>query len=142
MIALDVDQPGPDGAFNPRLIKPIGYIGAAGYASLDLLGFDVEVVDSSTLRFYFVNDRPPVDYRNNYIDATETGANSTIEVFEYTKGSFEMKHLRTVFSPYIFTPNNVAAVGDGAFIVSNDHSKRVGFVCAHSTKNRPGDTKY
>ncbi|KAK7181809.1 serum paraoxonase arylesterase [Paraphaeosphaeria sporulosa] len=38
-----------------------------------------------------------------------------------------MKHLRTVWDPEtMYTPNNVAAVGNGAFVVTNDHSKSFG----------------
>lgn len=40
-----------------------------------------------------------------------------------------MKHLRTVWAPKsVYTPNNVAAVGDGNFVVTNDHSKSLGLV--------------
>jgi len=128
LIALDIDAPGADGLFNLRAIKPVDYVGATGDASLDLLGFDAEIVDTATVHFYLVNQRPPVDYQFNPIDATKTGANATIEVFEYKRGEAEMKHLRTVFSPHVFSPNNVAAVGGGAFVVTNDRSGRVGFV--------------
>jgi hypothetical protein len=128
LIALDIDNPGADGLFNLRGIKPVDYVSATGDASLDLLGFDAEIIDADTIHFYLINERPPVDYQHNPIDATKTGINATVDVFEYKKGALEMKHLRTVFSPHVYSPNNVAAVGGGAFVVSNDHSKRMGFV--------------
>ncbi|KAK1907446.1 hypothetical protein P3342_005772 [Pyrenophora teres f. teres] len=98
LLALDIDNPGADGLFNFRGIKPVGhYVGATGNRDLDLLGFDAEILDDGTARFYFVNQRPP--------------------------------HIRTILSPEIWTPNRVAAVGDksGAFLVTNDHSVKVGW---------------
>ena len=132
LLALDIDNPGEDGLFNFRGIKPVGhYIGATGNRDLDLLGFDAEILDDGTTRFYFVNQRPPVGAFNKIIDASEIGANSTIEIFEMKKGQDEMQHIRTIFSSEIWTPNRVAAVGDesGAFLVTNDHSVKVGWVC-------------
>jgi hypothetical protein len=130
LIALDIDDPGAVGLFNMRSIKPIGYKGATGNSDLDLLGFDVQVLDDNTMRFYFVNQRPPVGAFNNIIDATKIGANSTIEIFETRKGEEAMRHVRTIWNDQIWTPNRVAAVGDGsgAFLVTNDHSVKVGWV--------------
>jgi hypothetical protein len=138
LVALDIDSSRADDLVNVRSIKPIDYVGATGDDSLDLLGFDAEVIDASTLQFYLINERPPVDYRLDPIDATRTGVNFTIEVFEYKRGEEQMKHLRTVFAPDVYSPNNVAAVGNGAFVISNDHSQRVGFVSGtiHSTPGR------
>ncbi|KAH7343124.1 serum paraoxonase/arylesterase-like protein [Pyrenochaeta sp. MPI-SDFR-AT-0127] len=126
LIALDIDYPGADGLFNLRAIKPAGYTGATGDSSLDLLGFDAQILDGDTIQFYFVNQRPPVGAFNNIIDASNIGANSTIDIFEMRRGEDQMRHLRTVWSPAITTPNRVAAVGDGAFFVTNDHSEKVG----------------
>ncbi|KAI2475439.1 hypothetical protein Ptr902_13125 [Pyrenophora tritici-repentis] len=130
LLALDIDNPGEDGLFNFRGIKPVGhYIGATGNRDLDLLGFDAEILDDGTTRFYFVNQRPPVGPSQAIIDASELGANSTIEIFELKKGWDEMQHIRTILSPDIWTPNRVAAIGDksGAFLVTNDHSVKVGW---------------
>ncbi|KAE8845779.1 hypothetical protein HRS9139_00346 [Pyrenophora teres f. teres] len=130
LLALDIDNPGADGLFNFRGIKPVGhYVGATGNRDLDLLGFDAEILDDGTARFYFVNQRPPVGPSQIIIDASESGANSTIEIFEMMKGANEMQHIRTILSPEIWTPNRVAAVGDksGAFLVTNDHSVKVGW---------------
>jgi len=111
-----------------RAITPVGYVGAAGDVSTDYLGFDGEIIDKETIHFYLVNQRPPVDSEMKYIDATKIGTNSTIEVFEYKRGEDSMRHLRTVWSPDIYTPNNVAAIGGGAFVVTNDHTAGVTMV--------------
>jgi hypothetical protein len=129
LIALDIDEPGVDGLFNLRAIKPIGYHGARGEgdASLDLLGFDAEILDGDTINFYLVNERPPIGPFNNYIDATVVGANSTIDVFEMRRGEEVMRHLRTIWSPAVTTPNRVAVLGQGEFVVTNDHSTKTGW---------------
>ncbi|KAL6708082.1 hypothetical protein ACN47E_003516 [Coniothyrium glycines] len=127
LIALDIDYPGDDVLFHARAIKPAGYVGATGDDTLDLLGFDAQVLDGDTIQFYFVNQRPPIGAFNNVIDASVLGANSTIEIFEMRRGEDQMRHLRTVFSPAITTPNRVAALGDGAFLVTNDHSVKSGW---------------
>lgn len=128
-MALDIDSPGDDGLFNLRGIKPVGYVGAtgAGDKTLDFVGFDAHIVDSSTIHFYMINQRPPVDADLKYAD-TKDGANATIDVFEYKRGADSMQHLRTVHSPEVFSPNNIAAIGDGSFVISNDHSGKVGLV--------------
>ncbi|USP75654.1 serum paraoxonase arylesterase [Curvularia clavata] len=128
-IALDIGNPGADGLFNFRAIKPTGnYRGATGNKELDLLGFDAHVLDDSTIQFYFINQRPPVGPSNEIIDATKTGDNSTVEIFEMRRGQDTMRHVRTIFSSEIWTPNRIAALGDGsgAFLLTNDHSKKVG----------------
>ncbi|RMZ70047.1 serum paraoxonase arylesterase [Pyrenophora seminiperda CCB06] len=130
LLALDIDNPGDDGLFNFRAIKPVGhYVGATGNSDLDLLGYDAEILDDGTTRFYFINQRPPVGIYNKIIDASKIGANSTIEIFEMKKGQDNMQHVRTIFSNEIWTPNRVAALGDksGAFLVTNDHSVKVGW---------------
>ncbi|KAI5373481.1 calcium-dependent phosphotriesterase [Alternaria alternata] len=129
LIALDIDEPGVDGFYNLRGIKPIGhYRGATGNSDLDLLGFDAHVLDDNTIRFYMVNQRPPVGAFNNIIDASKSGANSTIEIFEMRTGQEQMRHVRTIFSNEIWTPNRVSALADGSggFLVTNDHSVKVG----------------
>ncbi|KAF2127489.1 serum paraoxonase/arylesteras-like protein [Dothidotthia symphoricarpi CBS 119687] len=126
LIALDIDKPGNDGLFGMRAIGTVGYVGALGDDALDLHGLDGEVVDEDTIHFYLVNHRPPVDANRKLLDAEEIGANSTIEVFELKRGYATMRHLRTVASPEIRTPNRVAAVGGGAFVLTNDQSVKVG----------------
>jgi hypothetical protein len=133
LIALDIDEPGVDGLFNLRVIKPIGYTGAKGDDIMDLLGFDAEILDGDTINFYFVNERPPIGPFNNYIDASVLGANSTIDVFEMRRGEESMRHVRTIWSPEVITPNRVAILGQGNFLVTNDHSTKTGLVRSPNT---------
>lgn len=124
LMTLNVDSPGTDGMYGMHSIKPEGYDGATGDGTLDLLGFDVEVVDAATLRFWFINHRPPVDADRKYLDATKIGANSTIDVFELKRGKDKMAHIKTVADPEVKTPNNIAVMKDGSFVVTNDHSAK------------------
>jgi hypothetical protein len=129
-IALDIDEPGVDGLFNMHSIKPIGYTGAKGEgdSQIDLLGFDAEILDGDTINFYFINERPPVGPFNNYLDASVVGINATIDVFEMRRGEEVMRHLRTIWSHEVYTPNRVAVLGQGNFLVTNDHAVKVGWV--------------
>lgn len=122
LMALNIDSPGEDGLFGLHSITPIGYDGASGDGTLDLVGFDVEVVDQTALRFWLINQRPPVDENRNYLDARKIGANATIDVFELKRGQPKMVHVKTVADPAIYSPNGIAFAGDGSFFVSNDHS--------------------
>lgn len=128
IVALDIDSPGEDGLFGLRSIKHVGYEGATGDGTLDLVGFDVKIVGPSTLQFFLVNQRPPVDAQKNLVDPSGTGANGTVEIFELKRGKNEMTHLRTIASPAVWSPNRVAAFEDGSFVVTNDHSAKVGLV--------------
>lgn len=130
LMALNIDDAGADGLFGMHGIKPVGYDGATGDGTLDLLGFDVEVVDAATLWFWFVNHRPPVDADRKYLDAAKVGANSTIDVFELKRGKDQMVHVKTISDPEVKTPNNIAVMGDGSFVATNDHS---------SKREAPGD---
>jgi hypothetical protein len=123
-----------DGLYNLRSIKPIGYTGAKGEGdeTIDILGFDAEVLDGDTIQFFFVNERPPVGPFNNYIDASVLGINSTIDVFEMRRGEEVMRHLRTISSRAVHDPNRVAALGQGEFVVSNFKSAKTGWVCDFS----------
>lgn len=120
---LKIDEPAEDGLFGLHILKTVGYKGHTSSAEfLDLHGFDVEALDDSRLRFWMVNHRPPVDEKNIVLDANKLGANSTIEVFDVTRGSREMIHISTISNEVISTPNKVAAVGDGGVLISNDHN--------------------
>ena len=103
-----------------------GYEGATGPGdgALYLHGFDVEVLDNDNLRFWLVNHRPPVDAKGALQDAGALGANSTVEVFEAERGKNELLHVRTVWDEAVFTPNKLAATGDGGFVVTNDMSSK------------------
>lgn len=124
LMAMNIDLPGTSGMFGIHGIEPVGYDGATGDGTLDLLGFDVEVVDAATLRFWLINHRPPVDANKKILDATKAGANSTIDVFELKRGKDKMVHVKTVFDREVKTPNNIAAMGDGSFVATNDHSAK------------------
>ena len=133
LAVLDIDNPGADGAFDLRDLEFAGYTGHAGTKEIDLHGFDVEIKDSKTLRFYMINHRPPTE-GSLLLDATKLGANSTIEIFDVPRGKENMvaKHIRTISDKAIFTPNNVAATGDGSFIVSNDKPEKSKFIPYHA----------
>jgi hypothetical protein len=139
LIALNIDEPGADGLFNMRAIKPLGYTGARGDGdvTLDLLGFDAEILDGDRINFYFVNERPPIGPFNNYIDASVVGTNATIDVFEMRRGEEGMRHVRTIRSPEVWSPNRVAILGGGNFLVTNSHSVTTGWVCRTSSQTNP-----
>lgn len=124
IIALDIDSIAPNGFFSHRSIVPKGSYGARGDAVLDTLGFTGESIDESTIHFYFPNLAP---YHGTYFDAKEMGANATVEVFEFKRGNDEMRHLRSIQSPAVWSPNRPAAIGGGAFLVTNDHGVKVGW---------------
>jgi hypothetical protein len=124
LMALHIDSPGDNGLFGLHAIETVGYEGATGDGTLDLVGFDVEVIDATKLRFWFINQRPPVDANRKYIDPSKIGTNSTIEVFELKRRENVMVHIKTVFDPAIYSPNGIAVIGDGSFVMSNDHSRK------------------
>ena len=121
---LNVDDPGTDGLYGLRQLKPVGYVGADGDETLDLHGFDVEILNEEKLRFWLINHRPPVDTNKKFLDAVALGANSTVEVFEVTRGSSEMVHVKTIAEIAIDTPNKLAVTGNNGFIVTNDKSAK------------------
>jgi hypothetical protein len=130
---LNIDEPGDDGLYGLHQLEITGsYTGTDSHNSIDLHGFDIEVLSDSRLRFWMVNHRPPIDDLGNYLDATKLGANSTIEVFDHTPGSLNLHYVKTVFSPAVYTPNNIAATGDGEFVATNDHSTKTGTVSSFS----------
>jgi arylesterase/paraoxonase len=106
------------------------FAGVNGEAILDLHGLDIRA-DKHTdmLRILLVNHRPPVDpITGEYLDASVVGANSTIEQFLTKAGTTTMRHIKTFAHPLIHTPNRVAWVTDTSFVISNDHSGKVGLV--------------
>jgi len=119
---LHVDERGADGLFGLHRMQTAGYDGATGDGTVDTVGFDVEVVGNSKLRFWIVNDRPPIDDNGQLLDAHKVGANGTVELFESERGSDRLVHLKTFSDRALATPNKPAAVGNGAFLVTNDKS--------------------
>ncbi|SRR6266536_5064769 len=79
-------------------------------AQVDVLSVDIEILEDR-LRFWMVNHRPPVDSAGKILqDATRVGANSTIEIFDHTRGSSNLEHVKTISSNSIISPNSLAPV--------------------------------
>jgi hypothetical protein len=56
-------------------------------------------------------------------------------VFEMRRGEEVMRHLRTIWSREVSTPNRVAILGQGNFLVTNDHSVKTGWVSSSFRRN-------
>jgi hypothetical protein len=104
--------------------------GNNGDGTLNLHGFDVRAdKDTGILRMVLINHRPPFDpVTGDPLDASKVGANSTIEVFQTTAGGDSMRHIRTHANEVISTPNRVQWASDDAFVFTNDHNTKLGFV--------------
>ena len=92
-------------------------------------GFDVVTspTNDEDLFFLAVNHLP-----NPLASLSETHpdipkARSQIELFSYTIGDQRVRHLRSIQSPLIRTPNDIFAVSETSFYVTNDHFAREGF---------------
>ncbi|KAI0436758.1 serum paraoxonase/arylesterase family protein [Xylaria telfairii] len=57
---------------------------------------------------------------------TEEKAASQVELFVHTVGSDKAKHLRSIAHPLIRTPNDLLAISENEFLVTNDHYYREG----------------
>ncbi|KAI1125421.1 serum paraoxonase/arylesterase family protein [Nemania abortiva] len=57
---------------------------------------------------------------------TEPKAASQIELFVHTVGSSTAKHVRSIAHPLIRTPNDLLAISENEFLVTNDHHYREG----------------
>lgn len=130
MAIVDTRASGP---ISERLkwMKMVNFDGINGDGTIGIQGFDVQVQNGNpeTLRMLLVNNRPPIDpTTGTLLDATQVGANSTIELFETTVGQTELRHLKTYHHDAIQTPNNVAFFPDGSFVLSNDKSSKTGMV--------------
>lgn len=119
---LDIDQPGSDGLYGLRQLKVGGF-----QDDLDLVGFDVRKIDGR-LRFWLINHRPPIDQvTGEFLDPYAVGANSTIEIFDLDDDTETLKHMKTITSDAILSPNNLAVEEDGlGFVITNDHNTKVG----------------
>lgn len=124
LVSIGIDEPTANGIFKMRSIETKGYAGATGDKSLDLIGFDVDRSVPGELKFFLINHRPPVDAQQNFLDASAVGVNGTVEVFRYQKGSKHMSHLKTIAHSNVYSANNVALAGNGAFLLTNDHSSK------------------
>ncbi|KAF9876492.1 hypothetical protein CkaCkLH20_05900 [Colletotrichum karsti] len=124
IIALDVDKPTGDGFQIRRLVTP-GFSGTAGDGLLQLVGFTAFRAPGSQEKeraeLLIVNNRPPIDPATGaLLQEAHEGANATIELFENTPPSPELKHIRTIASANISTPNNIAALSSDSFYFTND----------------------
>ena len=129
MSVLNIDEPGPDGFYGLHTLDITGdYESSIGGKDIDLHGFDIEFLPDSRLRFWMINHRPAIDESGNFLDATKSGANSTIEVFEHTPGSYDLEFVKTLVGNAIFTPNSVAITGNGSIFFTNDHNTKTGRV--------------
>ena len=126
---LNIDHPGKDGMYGLHKLEITGkYRSSTGGKDIDLNGFDVEVLSKSRLRFWMVNNRPPIDEAGNFLDAKKVGANATIEVFEHKRGSKKLEFAKTIWNEALIAPNNIAATGNNSIFVTNDHNTRAGMV--------------
>lgn len=85
---------------------------------------------------------PPSDLKTVYIFAVnhvpnplwatapsaQPKAASRIELFVHSVGSNTAKHLRTISNPLIRTPNDILALSEREFLVTNDHYYRDGLM--------------
>ena len=126
---LIIDETGSDGLYGLHTLEITGnYISATGGKEIDVHGIEIEVLSPTRLRFWMNNHRPPVDANGNLLDGKKVGANSTIEVFEHTRGSKTLEHVKTIFHEAVSTPNGLLADGTGGVYITNDHDSKTGKV--------------
>lgn len=128
IVVMDPDQPGLRGNSAPITAQKLGtpdYTGTAGDGFLSLNGFGGVDVGNGVVRLLLVNNRPSIDPATGTYaaDQARAGVNATIEVFESRGDEGVLKHLLTLASPNITTPNRVAAFGDRGVYLTNDHGK-------------------
>lgn len=126
---LHIDKPGEDSLYGLHKLNLTGpYQGANSENDqvLDLHGFSAREISDGRLQFVVINHRPPVDAISGRVlpDATATGANSTIEIFELDRGSSELEFIKTINDKNIIAPNNIAVSNQGRLIFTNDHSSK------------------
>ena len=124
MSVLNIDEPGSNGLYGLHQMDVVGYSGPTPADGLELHGFDVEVASESKLNFWMINHRAPVDENGQYLDPTQVGTNSTVELFTVRRGSNQLQYESTVASDAIYTPNSLVVSGDGGFVVTNDKSQK------------------
>ena len=91
-------------------------------------GFDIlaDPNDEESLYFFAVNHLINPAYLILKDSADVPKARSQIEVFRHTVGTLEVRHQRSIVDPLIRTPNDIFAVDDKTFYVTNDHWYREG----------------
>ncbi|CAJ2503650.1 Uu.00g110440.m01.CDS01 [Anthostomella pinea] len=80
--------------------------------------------DPKTVYVFAINHLPNPLWKAG--SSTQPKAASQIEVFTHTVGSRTAKHLRSISHPKIRTPNDVLALSEHEFLVTNDHYYREG----------------
>ncbi|KAI0551711.1 serum paraoxonase/arylesterase family protein [Xylaria curta] len=73
---------------------------------------------------YAVNHVPNPKWTSD--SKTEEKAASQIELFVHSVGSDSAQHLRSIAHPLIRTPNDLLAISENEFLVTNDHYYREG----------------
>ncbi|KAI1748997.1 serum paraoxonase/arylesterase family protein [Xylaria castorea] len=73
---------------------------------------------------YAINHLPNPKWTSG--STTEGKAASQVELFVHTVGSDKAQHLRSIVHPLIRTPNDLLAISENEFLVTNDHYYREG----------------
>ena len=89
-------------------------------------GFDIYTspTDEESLYFIAINHLPNPLASLEHSDIPK--ARSQIEIFSYQIGDLSARHLRSIHHPLIRTPNDIYAVSESSFYVTNDHHARDG----------------
>ncbi|XXG95664.1 hypothetical protein Hte_001933 [Hypoxylon texense] len=82
--------------------------------------------DLETVYIYAVNHIPNPLWTAS--SSAQPKAASRVELFVHTVGSNTAKHLRSISHPMIRTPNDLLALSEREFLVTNDHYYREGFM--------------
>ncbi|KAI8631717.1 hypothetical protein F5Y19DRAFT_402504 [Xylariaceae sp. FL1651] len=88
------------------------------------IGLYTKPSDPKTVYIFAVNHLPNPKWTTG--STTEPKAASQIELFVHVVGSKTARHVRTITHPLIRTPNDVIAISENEFLVTNDHYYREG----------------
>ncbi|KAK4507922.1 hypothetical protein PRZ48_001657 [Zasmidium cellare] len=118
VVAMDIDKP-KGNSFEYRVLKTPSYQTGDGHLYLvGLTGKD----KPNGIDIALVNGRPPRDRETGeYLDASNSGGDFSIELFETGAHATELRHKETFEHAEIKTPNNVAFRPGGGFYITNDH---------------------
>ena len=157
-VAMDISKP-VGSSFDYRVLPMRDFSGNNGDGTIDLVGISGVALGGSgassspplspSFRIWAVNHRPPLDAATGALvaDASATGANSTVEVFETDSGVTELRHLKTFAHPVIATPNRVAGVpgdekGLGFYFTNDKGQTKTGWKHDLSPYYGGGDVSY
>ncbi|KAI1763921.1 calcium-dependent phosphotriesterase [Hypoxylon sp. FL1150] len=82
--------------------------------------------DPETVYIYAINHLPNPLWTAS--SSAQPKAASRVELFVHTVGSSTAKHLRSISHPMIHTPNDLLALSEREFLVTNDHYYHDGFM--------------